>query len=271
MEDLFVHYVETSDLYFKYAKGEPSLKGREFHDFHEFLLFLEGEAYFVSENIQQELPQGSIVLIPSERFHQFRIKDPLKYKRCVIGFYETPEISELIRRVMSDVKIICNPDKRINELYDNLINIVKSEIDDKTKKLYIKASVIQFLVYFDQMFTTQITYNINVSPVVQQAMIYIDKNYAEKLTVESIAKRLYTAPSTLAHKFSKELGITIYQYISKKRMLSVNRMVKEGESYAEAAVKSGFCDYSCYYRMYKKYYSAETNLQTDRGNKKERM
>ena len=252
MDNYFVYYFETDDFHLKYAQGEPFLKDKEFHNYHEFLIFLEGKSYFISKNIQQELTPGSIVLIPKEQFHQFRISDSDKYKRCVLGFSETSEIAELIKQVMTEVKIIYSPNNKITNLYKDLFEIIKSELDDNTKKLYIKASLIQFLVYFKESLSSGITQNINISPVVLEAINYIDNNFNKKISVNSIAKNLYIAPSTLAHKFSKELNITVYQYISKKRINSVEKLVKEGYTYSEAALKSGFYDYSSFYRMYKK-------------------
>lgn len=253
MEGLFEYYIENENLHFKYAKGEPAVKDREFHHYHEFVLFLGGNAYFISKNIQQELSYGSIVLIPKEQFHQFVVDNPAKYCRCILGFRETPEIAGLIREIMDEVKIICMPSKQITALFDELMQIVKTELPDEIKCLFIRASLTQLLVHLKQYAPAQITHNINISQAVRQAMAYIDEHYSEKISVESIAGQLYISPSTLAHKFRKELNITVYQYISKRRMLSVYKHVEEGASYADAAIKSGFRDYSCYYRLRKKY------------------
>lgn len=258
MENLFEYYVENENFHFKYAKGEPSLKDREFHHYHEFVFFIEGSSYFISKNIQQVLSPGSIVLIPKEKFHQFRVTNSSEYHRCILGFRETPETSDLIHEIMDEVKIISTPNKTIIDLFENMSETVKSQLTDETKRLFIQASLIQLLIYFKQYVPSEITQNINISPIVQQALTYIDENYTQKLSVEGIAKHLYISPSTLAHKFTKELNITVYQYISKKRIVSVNKLVEKGESYTEAATKSGFSDYSCFYRIYKKYYQEKT-------------
>ena len=257
MENLFEYYISNKDFHLKYAKGEPSVKDREFHYYHEFVFFMDGDSYFISKKIQQALSSGSIVLIPKEQFHQFRVSNPAKYKRCIFGFRETPETADLIREIMPEIKIISNPNKKITDLFESIMEIAKSELGDDVKQLFVQASLIQLLVYFKRYDSAEITQNINISPVVQQAIAYIDGNYTQKISVESIAKHLYISPSTLAHKFSKELNISIYQYISKNRILSVHRLVEQGESYTEAAVKSGFSDYSCFYRIHKKYISEQ--------------
>lgn len=253
MEHLFEYYIQNDDFHFKYAKGEPSVKNREFHNYHEFVFFMEGEAYFISKNIQQELLPGSLILIPQDAFHQFCVTNPCKYKRCILGFHATPEILSLIDEIMTEVKIVLMPAKRILRLWESIIETVTGDLSEEIKQLFIRASLIQMLVYMKQGLTGEITQNLNISPLVQQALSYIDLHYTQKITVESIAGQLYVSPSTLAHHFKKELNIPIYQYISKKRILSVHKLVEAGESYAKAAVDSGFNDYSCFYRIYKKY------------------
>ena len=82
----------------------------------------------------------------------------------------------------------------------------------------------------------------------------IDEKYTENLSVENIANLLYVSPSTLSHKFSKELNISVYQYITKKRLSVAHELIWQGESLKNAALDSGFNDYSCFYRLYRKYY-----------------
>ena len=94
-----------------------------------------------------------------------------------------------------------------------------------------------------------------LSEIVGRALAVIDEKYAEKLSVDIIAELLYVSPSTLAHKFTRELNISIYKYITKKRLSVAHSLIKSGETMADAAFKSGFGDYSCFYRLYKKYYS----------------
>ena len=94
---------------------------------------------------------------------------------------------------------------------------------------------------------------IGLSPIVSRALKIIDEKYTENLSVKTIAEMLYVSPSALAHKFSKELNISVYRYITKKRLSAVRESVSRGESLTEAAINNGFSDYSCFYRLYKKY------------------
>ncbi len=255
MENLFDYLIENENFHLKYAKGEPSVEEREFHRYHEFVYFIEGEAKFVSKNVQQNLLPDSLLLIPEEQFHQFFVNHPAAYTRCIIGFRGTPKTDRLIREVFNDIKVISMENKKVKNLFENLIEIIKSNLSHTEKEMFIDATIIQLLVFFKQFASRKTTKHLEISPMVQKAISFIDKNYMKKISVESIAKTLYISPSTLTHKFKKELNISVYQYISKKRVFAVQKLIEAGESYSEAAVKCGFSDYSCFYRIRKKYYS----------------
>ncbi len=251
---LFEYYIESDTFHFKYAKGEPAVKEQEFHDYHEFVLFLEGTSYFISKNVQKELAPGDLVLIPKEHFHQFCVTQPQNYVRCIFGFRETPERRGLIREVMNELRIVCMPCREVRTLFEWLADMVKSDVSDTEKKAFIDASLIQLLIYMKHRTAETVSQNMLISSLTAQSVAYIDKHFTEALSVEKIAAELYVSPSALAHRFSKELNIPIYRYITKKRLSYAHERIEQGDAMIDAALNSGFNDYSCFYRLYKKHY-----------------
>ncbi len=254
MEELFEYYIETDDFYLKYAKGEPAIKEQEFHNYNEFVFFISGNSFLISKDVQCDLVHGSIVVIPKEHFHQFCVTKPNSYVRCILGFYDRTEITNLIQNVMDKIKVIVSPDEKIRSVFQRIIEMVKSDACENDKKLFIRSTLIELLIYIKQYSSSAISKNLKFSPIISQALDIIDQRFAEPLSVESIAKMLYISPSTLAHKFSKEVNISIYQYIIKKRLSIANKLIKSGFSLTKASIESGFNDYSCFYRLYKKHY-----------------
>lgn len=255
MEDLFTYYLASDTFHFKYAKGEPAVKEQEFHDYHEFVLFLHGSSYFISKKLQKQLAPGNLVLIPEEQFHQFCISEPQEYVRCILGFRETPEIRSLVREVMTEPRIVCSPGREIISLFERLSDIMKSDASEPEKQLFVKATLTQLLIYMKHFAQDTVSRNVLISPSTEKAMAYIDRHFTEALSVEKIAGELYMSPSALAHRFSRELNIPIYRYITKKRLAYAHERIEQGESMTDAAFGSGFNDYSCFYRLYKKYYA----------------
>ena len=254
MENQFEYYIENKDLHLKYAKCEPAVKEQEFHDYYEFVFFINGEASFISRNIQQELTPKSIIIIPREHFHQFLVKKPQNYERCILGFKATPETATLIAEVMDDIKVISEPDSYLISVFEHLTEIIQSKLTDTEKILYINSAIVQLIIYLKYNSSLAIRKNIKLSAIIVKTLSLIDEKYAEPLSVKSISEALYVSPSTLAHKFRKEMNISVYQYITKKRLAVVHKLIEQGESFSTASLKSGFSDYSCFYRLYKKYY-----------------
>lgn len=256
MKKLFEYFIETDWFHLKYAKGEPAVKEQEFHDYNEFVFFIKGSSFLVSKNIQQELTPGSLVCIPKETFHQFCVKNPESYVRFILAFRDTEELSALTAGIMDQIKVISAPDEQVVSVFERLIPIVTSNLSDDEKKLYIRASLLQLMIHMKMTASDAVYNHVRLSPIVRQALAMIDERYMENLSVKSIAESLFVSPSTLAHKFSKELNISVYQYLIKKRLSVAHNLISHGETSAAASAKSGFRDYSCFYRLYKKYYQS---------------
>ena len=253
MGKYFSYYHVYEKYHLKYAKGTPSLNGREFHNYHEIVWFLGGNARLISKNIQNDLTEGCLVIVPRASFHQFNVSGD-DYTRLILGFRETEDISDLVSAVMNEVKIIEKPDGSLQECLDRLRKMVVSDFSEEEKKLFIRASLIQILIYLKKCSIGAISKSTFLSETVQSALSYIDGHFTEEMSVELIAEALHVSPSHLFHKFKKELNISVYQYIAKKRMSNARLLIESGNSLHFAAVHSGFGDYSAFYRMYKKNY-----------------
>lgn len=254
MENLFEYYIETEKFHFKYARGKPAVEDREYHDYNEFVFFMQGSTSLIAKNIQQELVRGSIVIIPKEHFHQFCVKDSENYTRCILGFHDNSQISTIVSQIMDTVKILNTPNGQIISVFKQMMKIVESELSDEEKKLFIYGSLIQLLVYLKKYLSDAICNNVNLSPFVARTLAIIDEHYKDNIFVKDIANQLYISYSGLTHKFKEEMNIPIYQYITKKRLAEAHKLILDGKSAAYAAQNSGFNDYSCFYRLYRKYY-----------------
>lgn len=253
MKELFAYQIDSEFIHLRYRKGSPSVTGQEFHDYNEFVLFIDGASRLISKDIQENLKKGSLILIPKGHFHQFDVSFPQSYTRCIFGFREASELHRIVCDVFDTVKIIEAPDKKTLTVFEDLIEIAKSNLPECEKLLFLQSALIQLLIHLKHSSTEAISKSINISPIVREALRIIDEGYTKPLSVQSVAKQLYVSPSTLAHKFSKELRISVYQYITKKRMALARQFIESGEPLTSAAAKCGFNDYSCFYRLYKKY------------------
>lgn len=254
MNKLFEFYIEDYDIHMKYARGMPSVEGREFHDYNEIVLFLDGNAQFISKNIQLNLIEETLVIIPKESFHQFSVKTPESYERFILGFKNPDNIGSLIKDVMTDVSVISNPNSSILNIFHALIKVSKSNLNNTEKILSIRAGITALLIELKLFSGTQIEKHFLVSKQTKKALNYIDTHYAEDLSLNSIANYLNISVSSLSHGFKKDLNISVYKYLTEKRLSVTRQLIEKGKTLNEAAFLSGFKDYSSFFRLYKNHF-----------------
>lgn len=254
MENYFEHYFEFNNIHAKFAHSLPAVKGEEFHDYYEFIFFLEGSARFVSKNIQKELTAGDILFVPKNSFHQFVVKDN-NYTRLIIGFYKKEELSSILDCLGSEALLLEHPSNITTAMTENLKELFKISLTDQEKGLLFYSYILQLLFEFKKITKSVKNFDYNVSKPVHDALWLIDTLYCyPTTTVKSIANRLYLSESQLSHKFKKEMNISIYKYITKKRLSVVKDLIKSGVKVSKASKQSGFSDYSCFYRLFKQEY-----------------
>ena len=253
MESYFNYYYESEKYHLKYAKGSPSVSGKEFHNYHEIIWFLGGNSRLISKNIQKELSEGCLIIVPRASFHQFTVSGN-DYTRLILGFRESEELSELVSAVVNEVKIIEKPDALLSDSLEGLKEMAMSDFSEEEKKLFIRASLIHILLYLKRCSSGATSENLLISETVRSVLSYIDGHFTEDISVELIAEELHVSVSQLFHRFKEELNISVYQYIAKKRLSNARLLIESGKTLYFAALHSGFGDYSSFYRMYKKYY-----------------
>ncbi|WP_083258695.1 AraC family transcriptional regulator [Cellulosilyticum sp. I15G10I2] len=92
------------------------------------------------------------------------------------------------------------------------------------------------------------------SLVIRNTMTYIMNHLSDKLTLHAIADNVYVHPNYLSALFKKEVGITLFQYIIKRRIEESTYFLKySSESIADIAAFYQFCNQSYYIKMFNKY------------------
>lgn len=247
--DLFSRYVKSDTISFKHAKGISDHSGKEFHLFHEIVLFLGGDAQLISETVNINLKPQTIVVIPKETYHQFIINgDQNEYYRCVFQFYETAENLSLISSSIQEL-FVTESDKIIAHLFSKMIKMTKEP--DENAQIVSEAVLNLLLDEIKSKKSIEVFEDLS-DELTKQAIEYISQNLAENVNVNDIAKHLNVSPSTLMRTFKKNMNMPIHKYIIKKRLIFAHTKITNGEPATLAAIDCGFNDYSGFYKQYKK-------------------
>lgn len=249
MEKEFKYYIKDGDVVFKYALGKTEENDKEFHVFNEIILFLEGNAELISENIHTRIEPNTLIMIPKETYHQVVIKgDKKTYRRCTLSFPDMPEVCYASEKAFQLITLHeYNSD--FDFLFKRLINLSKKPAQNPQAQL----RAILVLVLCEISTQNHVVSNQNLqNELIIFVIEYIIQNLSKGISISDIANATNVSASYLAHIFKKEMNISIYQYIIKKRLALAHRKICDGQLASTAAIECGFNDYSGFYKQYKK-------------------
>ena len=255
MTENFAKFLKTNEITFKYAKGMRDIQGSEFHLFNEMFFFMGNEAEFFSETIQTKITRGTLIIIPKEQFHQFStMEDESQYVRCVLQFKSIPELEQLIRLKIHDIRVF-EASEILCALFYKLINLFQKDITEYERNILLKAVFSEILVEISTEAVELFNSHPSVPPYIKKIIKYISDNLEQSLSIDNIAKEFTISPSHLMHIFKNNMRTSLYHYIIEKKLIAVNHEIETGAPIMQAAYKYGFNDYPNFYRLYKKHFN----------------
>ena len=87
---------------------------------------------------------------------------------------------------------------------------------------------------------------------INQILLYINENLTEDLSLNLLSDRFYISKYYLNRQFKQFTGLSLYQYIMKKRLIVARNMLRGGSSVMDACLQCGFNDYSNFLKAFKR-------------------
>ena len=232
------------------------------HDDYEIFIFLEGDAKYIVEEKTYTLEPWDIIIIRKHEMHRIYHNSDTQYRRIVLNV--TPEFFKQNQCTEYEAQFIKAPvgtDNKIDAatvrssgLYDAFMRYKKySEnyaLDPATPILIASLTEILYLINKIAGFSAS---DITNSPM-KSVLLYLNNRYNEDISLDMLAEKFYLSKYHLCRAFRKATGLTVHEYICRKRLTRVRELRSEGRSITEAAMEVGFHDYSSFYRAYLKEY-----------------
>ncbi len=239
------------------------------HDNYEIYCFVSGKASYMVEGNIYELRPGTVLIMRSMETHKLIVNGGERYERFAVNFYP-----EALREKGIDKSLLVpftgrqSGEKNIYHVSDiktcRLLDIFM-KMCEECKRLPTEnvlflnlCSMLCAVAYAFEDYPENRVYSTE-RDIDHELLNYINDNITKELSVDSICKYAHISPAQLGRKFKELTGMTVYQYILSKRLILAQRHIAKGKSAVLAAQESGFGDYSCFYRMYKKRYGCAPN------------
>ena len=249
------------------------------HDYYEFYFFLEGEMSIIIEGTTFRLKPGDVVLIPPGVYHYAMVHNQeVPYRRFVFwiskSYYnhlmENSSVYGYVLQYVTDMQlyIFHNDIISFNTIQSKILQLME-EIQSKQFAWEEKTTICvsDLLLHLNR-----IVYEKNHSKsqseeknLYQNLIYYIENHIDEELSLEQIARAFYVSKYHIAHVFKDNIGISLHQYITKKRLKISKEAIESGMSIKEAFAMSRLNEYSSFFRAYKKEYGISPK-ESKKGN-----
>lgn len=158
---------------------------------------------------------------------------------------------------------ILDPERFLQKLLQQTVDMAASGGNDGYLAAYQVFCRIQSLLFSltdsgeDQNFTYVLHENtVSQQPVCQKVRAELERNYAKKITIAAIAKKMGMSVSGLSHQYRKETGEPIFDTLQRIRIEQSLPMLCAGRRLKEIAQVTGFSDEFYYSKVFKRIYGS---------------
>lgn len=241
--------------------------------------FVHATGSIAVEGNNTKICEGDLVLLNPHEFHRCVYDTNPRHER--ISIYIKPSIADGLSvsakqlfsafydRPLGKANVI--PAKILQELHiDRLlkeIHVPEGETPDLDFDVIFQCRIIELMVLLKKAvkLAAEQQNSKRENKTVARAIEYINQHLNEDLSTSTVAKYLFVDKSYFCRIFKQTTGATFNEYITQKRIDFAIQLIESGLSCTEACYKSGFGNYSSFYKYFKRY---TENIPTKNKEKK---
>lgn len=232
------------------------------HNHYEVYYFLDGDVDYLVEGQKYSPAPGSMLLLAPHVFHGVKINSSRPYRRYTIHFDQ--EILSLERRnfLLSPFSsLMQNPAGKvyfenveryhIPTYFQDYDSLRHCDIDEKIRTQMVSISMEALLSRVVYMYEAEAATISDIhSDTISRIIWYLNQHLKEDVTLDQISEKFFISKHHLNKIFRKATGTTVFDYLIRKRISMAQHLLINGFSAQDAAIESGFDDYSAFYRSY---------------------
>ena len=223
-----------------------------------------GVEYLIGSE-RYRLQKGDIVFVPSGVSHRPILPEKLEvpYERDVLWISQ--EFLENMQKMFPDAAITQRnhtvPIRTAGTRWEFLEELFRNGVlEEEAKRPGWEAALMgNTLILFAHMKRIYMersagTMKAEKPELLDRITAYIERNYPQHITIDELARQFYVSNSTISHLFKQKMGVSLYRYITQRRLIAAKSMISKKIPMEEIAAQIGFADYSTFYRAFKQEY-----------------
>jgi AraC-like DNA-binding protein/quercetin dioxygenase-like cupin family protein len=235
-----------------------------YHDSYEIYYLFSGDRYYFIKDKTYHAKRGSLVLIKPYEIHCASNFSEEPYERMLISFKKSflAELSSAFPSVNffksfeQGVHIIdvSFPERTFLEsLLDSMLSEYKRDSD--ASKCFLKTALSELLTFSMKSGANHEAEELHQNTThktISLAAAYINNNYSEDISLNSVAERFFISPCYLSRSFKCVTGSSFAEYVNGVRIKEARRLLlKTDMSVSEVAIFVGFKSTTHFGRVFK--------------------
>lgn len=265
-----IYFIDLSKMYMNQIRWQ-------WHPEIEVVIINHGEALFLTDDKQIHLHAGQGMLINQNTMHAIHpVSDTpncsmysmVFHPSFLFGFGNTMMSSKFLTPILSSpifkTMLLDEEDPLQEKLLDTINSVIAVNLAKKYGyELVTKSYLCQFWLLLLEHFIPQNIQSTKQTALsldearVKDAILYIEKNYAEHITLEDLADSIHISKSECCRCFKRTLQVTPIEYLMKFRIFKAANKIQSNDpdshSMSRLAFSVGFNNASYFNKVFKQY------------------
>lgn len=261
--------------------NEKQIKQIDFHyhDFYKLFILKAGNGSYTINGQRYSLIEGDLVLIGKHVIHRPEFDSSLPYERIIIyidpKFLESHSDENCTFETIFDGTLgyVIRTSEHQQKIIFDLLKLLEDELanDHYGRAIMSNAILMQLLLRIARNMQNidmqQVPSISNINKRTLDIMKYIEDHITGDLSIDLLAEHFYISKYHMMRTFKNELGQSILNYITERRLIHAKSLIHQGTSATESCYQSGFKSYSSFTRAYSKRFGTTPTGRIDTKSK----
>lgn len=246
----------------------PTIPYNYYDDTYAITILIRGEGTCSVEGNVYELKAGDLMVLSPDEIRSFKFSNHGYHERLSVYFsdsvlfplfeYDLPLMNIFRNRSLglgNMYSFDLYETERVTSILNQLKEAVQKENDPiNTARLHTLIFQLLFWIYDARDLKKSHEISTKADSVIFDICCYIKNNLDKDLSYSTLQNHFWVSRYQLTEVFARNMGMSLTEYIIRKRLNRAIFLAHEGAGIEEAAYKSGFHTYSHFYKEFVKYY-----------------
>ncbi|MCD9024936.1 AraC family transcriptional regulator [Cohnella silvisoli] len=244
---------------------KSAMPNLHYHDGYEILYLISGELSYLIKETTYHILNGMLLLINKNELHKLINPQAKPFERVTLlmkkefanDLLGIPWMSRLFANFdtpFNAIRLNTGDQHKIESLFDQMIAEYKSE--DPVSDQYLKALLLELMLFVQRKLNgIQQASAAETTPIHKKIwgiVEYIHRNYADRLTLDSITENFDISPSYFCKTFKNSTNLSFVQYLNNVRVKEAKKLLKSSSfKVAEIAEQTGYDNATHFGRVFK--------------------